>query len=127
MNFLGIDFGLKHIGISLATTILAEPLTILDNDKSSAQKINLLCQQHQIGIVIIGVSEGKMAQKSREFGQRLQQTLGLPVKFHDETLSSHEAKQKLRHAKKSLRDQPQDAYQATVMLQDYLDTHTDNL
>jgi len=68
-----------------------------------------------------------MAQKSREFGQRLQQTLGLPVKFHDETLSSHEAKQKLRHAKKSLRDQPQDAYQATVMLQDYLDTHTDNL
>ncbi len=122
-HFLGIDYGDKNIGVSMATTPLAEPLTVLKNHPPVTQELRLLCQQHRIDTIIVGISEGQMAAKSREFGEHLQPATGLPVKFHDETLTSHEANQKLQHAKKSLRQKPQDAYQATLMLQDYLDTH----
>ena len=118
---MGIDYGKKNLGISIAATPLAEPLTILDNNASSIHAIRLLCRQHRIDKIIIGVSEGTMAKNSRAFGSQLQ-TIGLPVEFHDETLTSYEANLKLRHTKKSVRSEPQDAYQATLILQDYLDT-----
>ena len=122
-HFLGIDYGTKIIGVSIATTPLAEPLTILENQPEAILKIGQLCDQEHIDALVVGVSEGEMAQKSREFGKQLARTLNLPVHYQDETLTSHQANQNLSHAKKSRRAKPQDAYQATVMLQEYLDAH----
>lgn len=122
-NILGIDYGTKIIGVSLATTIIAEPLIILDNDSDAISQLVEICQSYHVDTIVIGMSEGDMGQRTKEFAQVLAQKIAIPIEFHDETLSSYTAQQMLLHAKKSLRDEPQDAFQATVMLQDYLDTH----
>lgn len=125
VSLLGIDYGTKNIGLSLTSTPIAEPFTILPNNSKLLAKLQSICQKHQISRIILGISEGVMAQKSQAFGEQLKKSLKIPIEFHDETLSSHQAKQFLQHAKKILRNKPQDAYQATVMLQDYLDTQVD--
>lgn len=106
--------------MAVAETSLAEPVAVVNNGPTAAAKIKKLTQDYGAKTIVVGVSEGAMAQKSREFGRRLKD-LGLKVDFHDETLSSHEALEKLRHKRLGFRQQPQDAYQAAVMLQDWLD------
>ncbi len=119
---LGIDYGQKNIGVAIATTPLAEPLTVLDNDSQLFDHLNNIIQAEAAESIIIGISEGEMARLTQEFGQKLAQVTQIPIKYYDETLSSYEAKQKLSHASWSKRTQPQDAYQATIMLQNYLDS-----
>lgn len=121
-HVLGIDYGEERVGISIATTSLAEPHVVLENKLGIMGKIHEICTQKKIEAVIIGISEGEMAQKSQDFGKKLAVAIAIPVEYHDETLTSYEANEKLRHTKKSRRNKPQDAYQAALMLQDYLDT-----
>ena len=121
MNILGLDYGEKRVGVALAQTPIAEPVGIINNDARLIEEIKKLVQQYQIGLLVVGVSENVMAQKSREWGQRLKDA-GFKVEFQDETLSSHEASENLRHKTRSFRSKPQDAYQAAVMLQDWLDS-----
>ncbi len=115
MTVLGIDYGAKRIGVAVAETNLAEPIGIVANDTATVEKIKQLAQQYQAELVVVGVAE-----KSQEFGAKLKQA-GLKVKWHDETLSSQETEVKLKHKSRSFRSKPQDAYQAAVMLQDWLD------
>lgn len=123
MPLLGIDYGRSYIGLALAETSLAEPLVIFDNNQDFLPHLTSICQQHRVEAIIIGLSEGALAAETKTFAHQVKAATNLPVIFHDETLTSHEARAKLLHAKRSLRDNPQDAYQASVMLQDYLDTH----
>lgn len=115
MITLGIDYGAKRIGVAVAETGLAEPLGMVKNDTTAVEKIKHWAELYQAELVVVGVAE-----KSREFGNRLKQA-GLPVIWHDETLSSQEAAMKLKHKSRSFRSRPQDAYQAAVILQDWLD------
>lgn len=125
MRLLGLDYGRKRIGVALAEGPLAEPLTVLENNQQVIKDISSLCQEHHSRAVVLGISEGKMAEEIREFAHLLEANLKVPLFLHDETLTSVEAKLKLRHHKKSKRIKPQDAYQASLMLQDYLDTQTE--
>lgn len=115
MTVLGIDYGAKRIGVAVAETSLAEPVGIVANDAAAVGKIKQLAKRYQSKLVVVG-----MTAKSQEFGNRLKQA-GLSVQWHDETLSSQEAATKLKHKSRSFRSKPQDAYQAAVMLQDWLD------
>lgn len=130
-NYLAIDFGFRYLGLAVNIGNLAEPLTTIDR-KISQQlilKLSRLCQQHQIDSLIIGISEGRMAQKSRQFGKWLQAELKLPIIFFDETLSTWEAERLLIEAKKSLKKKKQMIHQvaATVILQSFLDDKHKNL
>ena len=125
MNLLGIDFGLSTIGLSLAQGPLAEPL-VTKNYQSLNQLLNYLkrlCHQHQINQIIIGLSEGQMAIKTKAFAQQLQLVCQLPVIFQDETLSTHEARQKLIQAQAPLKKRRSQDHTiaATIILQAYLD------
>lgn len=122
-SFLGIDYGTKKIGLSLATTNLAEPLTTIPNNDSFLSSLNTICQSHHISSIIIGLPQGSLVSKIKAFAKNIHSHLKIPVILHDETLSSHEANNKLMHTKRQKRSLPQDAYQATIILQDYLDTH----
>lgn len=115
MITLGIDYGAKRIGVAVAEINLAEPVGIVKNDTAAVEKIKQLAKQYQAELVVVGITA-----KSQEFGNRLKQA-GLSVTWHDETLSSQEATAKLKHKSPSFRFKPQDAYQAAVMLQDWLD------
>ncbi len=118
---LGLDYGEKRIGVAVAQTPLAEPVAVVENNPGVMGAIKKLAQQYGAQLIVVGVSENMMAQKSQEFGQSLKE-MGLKIEFQDETLSSYEANEQLKHKTRSFRSKPQDAYQAAVMLQDWLDT-----
>ena len=127
MNILGLDYGTKRIGVALAATSLAEPLTIIPNNSHAFKTIQSLVNHQQIDLVIIGLSEGNMAQKTRNFADQLQPIINVPIKFFDETLTSQETSLKLLHLRRRARSLPQDAYQAALILQRFLDSQANML
>lgn len=125
MKYLGIDFGLAHLGLALADGPLAEPLTE-KNYRSEPEALTFLvqlCQEQAIEALVFGLPEGNLAPKIKTFAQQLAGLTHLPVYFQDETLSTLEAKQKLfaAGAPQSKRRQDHRAA-AALILQDYLDT-----
>lgn len=123
MMTLGLDFGLKKIGLALSEGELAEPLAVIENHSSTVSKIAVLCQHHKIEKLVIGVSEGKISQDIRRFGENLSRKTQLPVVYHAETLTTKEAIAKMIEAGKGrkYRQEREDACAAALILQSYLD------
>lgn len=121
-TILGLDYGTKRIGVALAHTPLAEPLDVITNDDQTINAIKQLAHHHQVSLIIVGISEGNMAHQTKNFATKLRQSLHLPVKLADETLTSQETSERLKHKLRSFRSKPQDAYQAAIMLQRFLDS-----
>lgn len=123
MNILGIDYGTKHVGLAVATGPLAEPVATVSIDKS-IDTINQLIREHQIGQIIIGISENQMAEETKNFADQVRQSTNIDIIFHDETLSSQEMRQKVATAKmkKSKREAKIDHLVAAAILQDYIDS-----
>jgi putative Holliday junction resolvase len=127
MQILGVDYGKKRIGIAIATSTIAEPLTVIKvkRQNEAIEKIGNIVKENKTEEVILGISEGEMAEETRKFGETLEKHLSLPIKYQDETLSTKDADSLAIEAgigpkkRKSLRD----AYAATVMLQEYIDTN----
>jgi putative Holliday junction resolvase len=122
MNLLGIDFGEKKIGLALATGPLAEPIGVIKaiRDRQQAiRSIKRICQEQEIEKIILGISEGKTAEKTKKFAQELGEIIGLPIEFQDETLTTNEAVAKMREIGKKVKDE--DAISAALILQAYLD------
>lgn len=127
MRLLGIDYGLKKIGLAIAATSIAEPLKVVryeDIEKPLSQ-IKSLVQKEKIDKIVVGVSEGKMAQKTRVFAKTLQKNLDIPIVFFDETLTSKDAQKMAIESgiKRKKRKEMEDAFAATVMLREYLEQH----
>lgn len=102
---LGVDYGLKNIGLAISGGYIAEPLKIV----YSISEIKKIVSDFKIEKIVVGVSEGKSKELAISFGKKLESMLGLPVDFIDETLSSYEAGAKA-HARA-----------AAIILQRYLD------
>ena len=91
MNLLGIDFGLKNIGLALSIKGVISPLKTVENNKKTFEKIQEICTEYKIEKIIMGISTGKMAQKTLNFAQKLKKMLELPLETVDETLSTRES------------------------------------
>ena len=128
MNILGIDYGRKKIGLALSITILAEAYDVIRYEKveEAVKKIKKVVEREQIEKVIVGISEGKMADETRRFAENLERELGIPIYFQDETLSTQEAQRLSIEAKVSRkkRREFEDAYTAAVILQEYLNRNS---
>ncbi len=124
MRYLGIDFGLKHLGLAMADGPLAEPFgeKAYQQEIQALQFIVQLCQEHQIEAIVLGLPEGRLADTVKNFADQLKQLTNLPIFFQDETLSTQEAKLKLMaaHAPQKKRRFDHSAA-AALILQDYLD------
>lgn len=125
MKILGIDYGLRKVGLSLAETPLAEPYKVIrfDSKKKLIGLIKNIIDEEKIEKVVIGISEGEMAEKTKQFAKDLQKKTGIDVSFMDETLTTKEAADLVRKAgkKRKKRKEFEDAYSATLILQKYLD------
>ena len=126
MKILGIDYGRKKIGLALAEGFLAYPFKVIrvKSESEAVKKLSEVLKVYAIEKVVIGVSEGEMGKETKDFGKKIGQLLKALVIFQDETLSTYEAQQRSKEAgmKRKKRKSQEDAYAATVMLQNYLDS-----
>lgn len=124
-KILGLDFGLERIGVAVSYGTLAEPLTILLNNDSPLDAILSLCHQHGITKVVVGLSESDMAEKTKRFVEKLEETLPVPIVMEDEALSSVEVQARLRQTREGKQQHrgPIDHYAAALILERYLEEH----
>jgi len=120
---LAIDYGTVRVGLALSVASLADPLTIIPNDEHLIANIIDVCTQNQVEVIVVGISENEMAQKTKEFVSLLTAQTNLPITYVDETLSSHSVHRKLTTAKKSKRSGSIDHYAAAEFLQVWLDEY----
>jgi len=125
MKTLGIDFGLNNFGLAISEGELVEPLGQLkvSNLQEAISKLIPICQKNQVKKIVIGLPDGKLVKKIKEFGSQLKQITNLPVVFQDETLTSQEAVRKMIEIDKPLKKRQKDkhVFSACLILQDYLD------
>lgn len=123
MKILGVDFGLKKIGLAISEGELAFPLSslIIKSLDDGVKKITEVVAKEQIGVVILGRPDGEISQKVDKLANLLQK-MGVKVELADETLSTQNAKQamfKMGISQKKRRDD--NAVSAAIILQGYLD------
>ena len=123
---LGIDYGIKKIGLAISDGSLAEPHSVIrfESEEEAMEKIEQVVQVEKVEQVITGISEGEMAKETKRFVRKLRKKLILPIFFQDETLTTHQAKELAIKAgiKRKKRRELEDAYSATLILQAYLDS-----
>lgn len=127
MIHLGIDFGLKHIGLSIAEGPLAAPLTqtTYTSKPKLYQFLVQIIKEQAVDALVIGLPEGKLASSIKDFGTKLSKLTNLPIHYQDETFSTLEAKAKLLEAHKPQKKRRLDHQAAAaVILQSYLDDHS---
>lgn len=121
-KYLGIDYGLSHVGLASSEHTLATPLLSLHNDKTLLPRLTTLIKQEGITDIICGIPEGSMAIKIMEFAKKLRDLSGLEVVLHPETLSTKEAVAGLRAGGASRAKLKNDhVYAACLILEDYLE------
>lgn len=124
MTYLCIDYGLIHCGLALGFEGLAEPVETIAT-KNVEQKVQKLIRAHKPHAIVVGLSEGEMAIKTKQFAQSLEALFKVPIIFQDETLTSQEVRQDAARAgmRRSRREAKIDHLVAARILQDYIDSH----
>jgi len=121
-KLIGIDYGEVNVGLAIATTELAEPVRVVDK-KEAMGVIQAMVDGQKSDAIVLGVSEGKMAQKTLEFGRQLKLFSGKPVYLQDETLSSKSTRKKMAEGTvgRVRREGLTDHYVAAEILQAFID------
>ena len=118
------------MAISDPQGVLASPLTIINRteDRADVAAVIDIVRQHEVGRIVVGLplsmdgSQGKQADKVRDFEVALRRQTKVPVEFWDERLTTVAAKRMVRLVrKKTERGVRYDAMAATLILQGYLD------
>jgi len=128
MNILGIDYGLKKVGLAVGDmdSKLAIPLGVarFNYVKELMEKVEQAVQVEQVDKVVLGVSEGEIGKSSREFGRKLEEKLGIEVVFQDEVMTTQDAQKLSQEAgmKRVKRKGMEDAFAATLILQSFFDS-----
>src|SRR5262249_4592919 len=127
-RILAVDFGEKRIGLATSdeSGTLATPRQTLrrHGDEAALAALERFCRDEEIALVLFGIPrspegvESPFAERIRSFAAKLARRTGLPLRFHEETLTSDEAGRRLPRpgARTDL-----DAMAAAVLLEDYLE------
>jgi putative Holliday junction resolvase len=123
MKILGIDFGLKKIGLAIADGELAEPLAVVLNNSKVFRRIAIICLENGVERIILGKPEGTIGKKAVAFGRKLNQVTLIPITFLEEVLTTKEAIAKMVEAgsTRKRRREKEDAVAAALVLQEYLE------
>jgi len=133
-RFLGIDFGLKRIGIAVSDPLhtFAYSLTTLQNDSTLLKKLSDIIHSKNIKKIVLGVpsdektSATSIVNKVKKFKEQLIKEFNLDVIEWDETYTSVMAKDRIIESvnKKKKRKNKEliDMNSASIILQEYLDS-----
>ena len=122
INYLGVDYGEKRIGLALGDDEMkiATPFKVVGNIDDLSQII----KDEEIDIVVVGVPHQitnyklPIAKEFEKFINALKDEIGIPVKRVDERLSSKAADALVGDKKTKA---PRDTIAAMLILQSYLD------
>lgn len=137
MRILGLDFGMKTIGVAVSDPLgwTAQGVEIIrrqdeKNLKASIERLKTICQEYNIEQILLGCpknmnnTEGERVKKTVAFKKRIKKELQLPVKMWDERLSTVAAERDLLEAdvSRAKRKLVIDKMAAVFILQGYLDS-----
>ncbi|OGE32256.1 hypothetical protein A3C59_04600 [Candidatus Daviesbacteria bacterium RIFCSPHIGHO2_02_FULL_36_13] len=122
MKYLGIDFGLRRVGLATSDGELASPLKIIEGKNLKELIKKVLEESMGFDRIVVGMPEGKTGKMVNGFINNLKKH-GLEVVEADETLSSREAQSiavisGVSRKKRKFNDDKA----AAIILQNYLDT-----
>ncbi len=138
MRLLGIDFGLKRIGLAVSDSsgLVARELAIIHriSNREDFERINRAAEEQQVTAIIVGLPVNdwpeaggqNQTEAVRQWVEKFRPTTNLPVSFWDEQLTTVEAREIAIRQRRKPRD-PIDDLAARVMLQSYLDAVRDGL
>lgn len=124
MRYLGVDFGLKRVGLAASFGELASPYKVIEvrNLEDAINQVLEIVEQDGFDKVVVGLPEGKTGRMVNGFIRGLRKK-GLDVESADETLSTQKATSQLiqlNFPKKKRRIN--DDLAAAIILQNYLDS-----
>ena len=125
MKYLGLDWGMKKIGMAVSNGQLSSSFGTLEvsSFEQAIQKVIDVVKKENVETVVIGLPEGEMGKAVLKVSNRLSAE-GVEVELADETLSSKNAVQTMITLGTSKKARKEDHSMAAVLLlQDYLDTH----
>lgn len=126
MKYLGVDFGIKRVGLAVSEGELASPWKVLEGRGPNDLMDKLGKEASDFDQIIIGLPEGKMGELVKKVVANLQKK-GLDIVTSDETLSSKNATSLMVElAVPKKKRKVNDAYSAAIILQNYLDDLTSN-
>lgn len=113
MKILGIDYGRSKIGLAIAEGPLAEPWKVI-----KPGELKRVLENENFDKIIIGISGGQMGEEQKKFAE------SIGAETFDETLTTKEAQKLSLEAgiSRKKRRALEDAYAATLILQNYLDS-----
>lgn len=138
MRTLGLDYGSKTVGVAVTDPLglTAQGVEIIRRQKENHlrktyQRIRELCEQYDVEKIALGLplnmddTMGDRAEKTLEFKKELERRLSVPVLLVDERLTTVEAIEIMDEAgiKVSEREKYVDMIAATIILQDYMNSH----
>ncbi len=123
MRYLGIDFGLKRVGLALSdeSGTLAFPHSVLSNNKELITKTGEIAREQKVKAIILGESKdlggeaNPLMKEITAFKAALIKETKKPVHFEPEFWSSFQA------ARYQVKTNKLDASAAAIILQSYLD------
>ena len=132
MRVLGVDFGLRRIGLALSDPgeALATPLRSIrvGSVREAPEAIAAAARESGAGAIVLGAPLGLEGEESRPAMRRverlataLRRETGLPVHLVDESLSTREAEERVPAARRARSGEAQHALAAAVILQRWLD------
>ena len=123
MKYLGLDWGLKKIGLAISEGKLASPLLNLEVSglKDGVEKIINLVKKEDVQLVILGQPEGKMGKIVEKTYQAFLKKK-IKIELVDEILSTKDAQKMMIEMGFSQKARKKDnAIAAALILQRYLD------
>ncbi|WP_129045287.1 Holliday junction resolvase RuvX [Companilactobacillus metriopterae] len=136
MRLLGLDVGSRTVGVSVSDLLgwTAQGVEIIrineDKDDFGLDRLGEIIKEKQATGVVIGLpknmnnTEGPRVEKSREYGQMVEDKFNLPVDYIDERLTTVQAERMLideGNVSRNKRKQVIDKVASEMILQNYLD------
>lgn len=133
-NILSVDYGTKVTGLAFfcpGKDPYPYPFSkiVYQSDEKLINDLKKVIRDESIDIIVIGIprlldeQETTMTKKVMNFGENLKKSLNEPVYFQDETLSTFEAKDRMKNSPKyNFQVDPKqiDALSASIILEDFI-------
>ena len=132
-RILALDLGKRRIGLALSDPlgITAQGLPTLQRTtiREDMAALGRLIEEREVGLLLIGYPlhmsgrEGRQAEYTREFAERLTARTGIPVQYWDDRLTTVEATRVLKSSGISIakRARAVDQLSAQILLASFLD------